>query len=119
MTWLVAFTSGAFAALGIAQAASGRLFRVFNRRGVDWRIGEARLIGLSWAVVGVTWAAYALYVGLSFILDIPQFWVGHWWGTFISPVPLVLIGALVLQALIEQRHNHRWPFKGGGLRRSG
>ena len=116
MTWVIAFTSGALAALGVAQAASGRLLRIFNRRHLDWTVGEVRVLGLTWAVAGASWAVWALFGALTFAHVIPLFWVGHWWGILISaPVSLITFGALLVQVLIELRHNHRWPFRRDGL----
>jgi hypothetical protein len=114
MTWIVAFTSGVVAALGIAQAASGRVFGLFNRDRIDWTPGEARLQGAGWAVVGVSWALYGLYVGLEMAGAIPMFGVGHWWWMFASaPVWLINFGFLLGMALMESRHKGRWPFRRG------
>jgi hypothetical protein len=119
MTWVIAFTSGALAALGIAQAAAGRIFRIFNRRHIDWTVGEVRLLSLTWAFAATSWAVWALFGALMFGHVVPLFWVGHWWGMFISaPVWLITVGTLLAQGLIELRHNHQWPFRTGRLRGS-
>ncbi|HEY8815357.1 MAG TPA: hypothetical protein VIP57_09675 [Candidatus Dormibacteraeota bacterium] len=119
VTWVIAFTSGALAALGLAQAASGRVFRIFNRRRIAWTVGEVRFLGATWAVAGTSWAVWALFGALTFAHIVPMFWVGHWWGIFISfPVWLITMGSLAAQVLIELRHNQQWPFRGDRLRDS-
>jgi hypothetical protein len=111
MVWVIAVTSGAWAALGVAQAASGRLFRMLNPRRIDWTAREARLLGWTWAIQGVTWAVWDLFGGLSFAHAIPMFWVGSSWGAFISaPVSAITLGTLLFMALVEQRHEGGWPF---------
>jgi hypothetical protein len=64
-------------------------------------------------VQGLALGAFGLIGGLSLVAHlIPQFWVGHWWGMFVSaPLLLFIWGTTHFMVLIEQRHNRAWPFK--------
>jgi len=103
--WLVAFFSGALSVVGVIQVVSGRVFLNFRR---DWSEVEARRLGWSRVVQGLSLGAYALVGGLIFgAHTIPLFWVGHPWGAFVSlPLMLVFLGALVYQLLIDIRHGN-------------
>jgi|SRR5450759_1876819 hypothetical protein len=111
--WFTGLFSGVWIALGITEALTGRVLPVFNLSRINWSVSEARLRGLAIVVQGVALGVYGLIGGLSFVAHvIPLFWVGHWWGMFVSaPLLLIIWGAVLFMALIEQRHKRAWPFK--------
>jgi hypothetical protein len=110
--WFGSAFSGAWAALAIAQAITGRrLFPLFSTP-KDWTARELKLSGWSWAVCGLVGMATVLFGGLIFgARVIPVFWVGSPWGIFANPWPEVIVATLLFQFVIDQRHKGRWPFR--------
>lgn len=100
---------GAWAAIAVGQAVSGRL--MFGRFGgrVSWTPGEIKLAGFGWTVFALAGVGMSLVGGLEFGAHvIPLYWVGSPWGLVTAnPLPLVLFGNLLLQLLIELHHKQR------------
>ena len=115
--WFTGIFSGIWTAIGVAQVVTGRALPVFNLSRINWSVGEVRLRGLAFVVQGLAIGVYGLISGLSFGAHlIPLFWVGHWWGIFVSaPLLLIVWLAVLFIALIEQRHKRAWPFKRADL----
>jgi hypothetical protein len=100
---------GALITMGLIEVVSGRV--VMNWRRMDWTSREAAEIGVTRLIQGVAVALYPLIGGLTLGAHvIPEFWVGHWWGIFVSaPFSVVILGTLVFQAALEMRHHRGRP----------
>ena len=105
--WLFAFLSGAWTALGVISAVTGRV--LINPSRVPWSRGEAELVGISIAIQGLAVGIYTLVGGLSLVGQlIHPFWVGRPWGVFVSaPLMLVFTGTMFFQAYVAYRHQKR------------
>lgn len=110
--WLFGAISGAWTALAVAQAMTGRrLFPLFATP-KDWTARELKLSGWSWAVCGLVGMATVLFGGLIFGAHvIPVFWAGSPWGIFANPWPEVILATLLFQLVIDLRHKGCWPFR--------
>lgn len=101
---------GAWTALGILQAVTGRnTFSRFFGRGSSWTPGEIKVSGWSWAICGLAGIAMALVGGLELAARfIPLYWVSSPWGIVTAnPWPLIFFGTLLFQLLIERHHRSR------------
>lgn len=108
--WMFALLSGGVLTLGLIALATGRM--PFRMWGDAWTSSEARRLGAVWTVVGATYAIYGLLGGV--VLGIEHQTrainplIGHWWGFFVPMIPgLVLIGGLLIQLQIYNRHRRR------------
>jgi hypothetical protein len=110
VTWLLAFVSGGWFAVGTYSALSGHA--LVNPRRIEWTRAEVALLGAMQAGQGLILAVYALVGGLALGAHvIPIFWAGHWWGILVSAPAFLLVYALVfLQFWLEKRHLGHWPF---------
>jgi hypothetical protein len=107
--WMFALFSGGVLTLGLMALVTGRL--PFNR-GEAWTSGEARRLGGVWTAVGATYAIYGLLggvvLGIEYDTRATNPLIGHWWGLFVPMIPgLVLIGGLLIQLQIYNRHRRR------------
>lgn len=101
---------GAWTALAILQALTGRaIFSRFFGHGSSWTPSEIKLSGWSWAICGLSGVIVALVGGLEFGAHVvPLYWVGSPWGIVTAnPWPLVFLGTLLFQLLIERHHRTR------------
>lgn len=99
--WFFAVVGAALSGLSLARATEGRAV-IFARR-VKWSIGEATFAGYSSAFGGLVLSCYGL-VGV----------IGHGPWTYIVQTAMglvVLTSVLLPPAVLEQRQNHRWPYK--------
>ena len=108
--WLFALLAGGALTLGLIALATGRV--PFNVGGEAWTSEEARRLGAVWAVVGATYAIYgllgAVVLGIEYETRATNPLIGHWWGFFVPMIPgLVLIGGLLIQLQIYNRHRRR------------
>jgi len=108
--WIIALFSGGVLTLGLIALATGRV--PFNMWGEAWTRGEARRLGAVWTVVGATYAFYGLLggvvLGIEYETRAANPLIGHWWGFFVPMIPgFVLIGALLIQLEIYNRHRRR------------
>src|SRR5712691_12153547 len=108
--WMMALFSGGVLTLGLIALATGRV--PFYMLGPAWTRGEARRLGAVWTVVGATYAIYGLLggvvLGIEYETRGANPLIGHWWGFFVPMIPgLVLIGALLVQFEIYNRHRRR------------
>jgi hypothetical protein len=110
--WVFTAMFAAWTALAITHIATGRVvFRLFVPNPA-WSSHEIRLSAWGWVICGVAGMVWALLGGLIFgARVIPLFWVGSPWAILANPAPLIIIGNGFYQALIDQRHRGRWPFK--------
>ena len=110
--WAFGAIFGAWTGLALAHAVTGRVvFPLFAMR-TGWTSREIKLSGWGWAVCGVSGLAWTLVGGLSLGAHIiPLFWVGSPWALWANPMPILVVANGVFQALIDQRHKGRWPFK--------
>jgi hypothetical protein len=106
--------SGALAIVGFAEALTAR--SVFSTWGINWSSTEIRLLGVSRLIWGLSCGLYVLIFGLTLgARVIPEFWVGHPWGLFVSaPIALVSLGTLFFQAVLVSRHKESLPSNRGG-----
>jgi hypothetical protein len=108
--WMFALLSGGVLTLGLMALATGRV--PFNMWGEAWTSVEARRLGAVWTVVGATYATYGLLggvvLGIEYETRATNRLIGHWWGFFVPMIPgLVLIGGLLIQLQIHNRHRRR------------
>jgi hypothetical protein len=105
--WLLGIGSGGLLCIGIIDVARGEAVINLSRR--TWSVGENRASGVCTTIQGAAVAIYALFGGLMFGAHvIPLFWVGHWWGLFVSaPFAVVILGTLFVQAYLQIRHENR------------
>jgi hypothetical protein len=108
--WMMALFSGGVLTLGLIALASGRV--PFNTRGEAWTSGEARMLGAVWTVVGAMYATYGLLAGVVLGMEYETRaispLIGRWWGFLLPVIPgLVLIGGLLIQLQIYNRHRRR------------
>jgi len=108
--WMMALFSGGVLTLGLIALATGRA--PFNMLGQAWTRGEARRLGAVWTVVGATYAMYGLLggvvLGVEYETRAATPPIGHWWALFVPMIPgLVLIGGLLIQLQIYNRHRRR------------
>ena|SRR5579864_8000827 len=108
--WMMALFSGGLLTLGLIALATGRV--PFITWGQAWTAGEARSLGAVWTVVGATYAIYGLLggvvLGIEYETRGTNPLIGHWWGFFVPMIPgLVLIGGLLIQLQIYNRHRRR------------
>lgn len=113
--WLFTAVFGAWTALALVHVVTGRVVFPLFAQGVGWSQQEIKLSGWGWLVCGVSGIVMALVGGLIFGAHaIPVFWAGSPWGMFANPMPIILVGNGAYQALIDQRHKGRWPFRRSG-----
>ncbi len=108
--WMMALFFGGVLTLGVIALATGRM--PFNMWGEAWTSGEARRLGAVWTVVGATYAIYGLLggvmLGIEYETRSTNPLIGHGWGLFVPMIPgLVLIGGLLIQLQIYNRHRRR------------
>ena len=108
--WMIAVLSGGVLTLGLIAVATGRV--PFNMRSKAWTSGEARRLGAVWTVVGATYAIYGLLggvmLGIEYETRATNPLIGHWWAFFVPVTPgLVLIGGLLIQLQIYNKHRRR------------
>jgi hypothetical protein len=109
--WMMALFSGGVLTLGLIALATGRA--PFNLAGHGaWTRSEGRKLGAVWTVVGATYAAYGLLGGVALAIEYETQGtnplIGHWWGLYVPMIPgLVLIGGLLMQLEIYNRHRRR------------
>src|SRR6266699_2443783 len=108
--WMMALFSGGVLTLGLIALATGRV--PFNMLGQAWTPGEARRLGAVWTVVGAAYAIYGLLggvvLGFEYETRAATPLIGHWWGFLVPMIPgLVLIGGLLIQLQIYNRHRRR------------
>ncbi len=108
--WMMALFSGGVLTLGVIALATGRM--PFNMWSEAWTSGEARMLGAVWTVVGATYAIYGLLggvvLGIEYETQSINPLIGHWWPLFVPMIPgLVLIGGLLIQLQIYNRHRRR------------
>jgi hypothetical protein len=90
---------GGLTALGLGGALSGRV--LVNPRHIAWSLGEARIVGLTWTIQGMTLGLITLFgvVQLTTNLEAPP-WL----------LPLVVAvggGGFLIVVLVAQHHNRR------------
>ena len=102
-----ALAGGALITVGVIETVTGRV--VVNLQRATWPPREATVLGLARVVQGIVIAAYPLIAGQAIGAHvIPEFWVGHWWGIFISlPFYVVIMGTVFLQATLELRRQQK------------
>ena len=103
--WFVGLVAGGVASLGVYQALTGHRTQLFTPLGINWSASELRLFGLAGAIYALCTAVYVLVFSLAFAAN--QFT----WFVPITILPLIAVW-WIFQALMKQRHNRRWPFKG-------
>ena len=95
--------SGGLLAFGLTGAITGRVF--FNPRRIDWSLGEARFLGLTFAVEGLVLAAFTLTATLQLAANrYEPLW-------FVPLLPLFAVGGPLAVMLVRQHHNRRTPSK--------
>ena len=112
LVWLFSAFFGAWTALGIVQAVSGRFILLlprFTGRASSWTQGAIKLSGWSWAICGLAGLCMALVGGLEFgARVIPIYWAGSPWGLITgNPWPLVMILTVLFQLLIDRHQKKR------------
>src|SRR5690242_11087498 len=110
VVWMMALFSGGVLTLGLIALVTGRV--PFNPRGEAWTSGEARRLGAVWTVVGATYAIYGLLagvvLGIEYETRATSPLIGRWWGFLVPIIPgLVLLGGLLIQLRIYNRHRRR------------
>ncbi|SRR5216684_1723739 len=108
--WTMGLFCGGVLTLGLIALATGRV--PFNMWAEAWTSGEARRLGAVWTVVGATYAIYGLLGGVVLSIQYETRaatpLMGHWWGFLVPMIPgLVLIGGLLIQLQIYNRHRRR------------
>jgi hypothetical protein len=106
--WFAGVSFGALTALALTQTVTGHAVVAFNPKRIDWSISEARILGLAWAIFGLSGGLGALVGGVVMSAHLtPPFW---WW----VPFCLAAMAVLVFQGTMEQRHHTRWPINRTG-----
>jgi hypothetical protein len=105
--WLLGIGSGGLLCIGIIEVAKRQA--VINLSRSTWSVGENRASGVCTTIQGAACAIYALFGGLMLGAHaIPLFWVGHWWGLFVSaPFAVIILSTLFVQAYLQIRHENR------------
>jgi hypothetical protein len=104
--WSMALVSGAWVAIGVASAMTGRM--IVNPRRIEWSLREVEMLASMTILQGLAGSVYALAGGLFLTGTVTPFWVGHAWGIFIGlPLYLFLMGTFGIQAYVQYRHFKR------------
>ena len=104
--WGTAFVSGAWVAIGVASAVSGRM--IINQRRFDWSFREVEMLAANTIVQGLALFIYSLAGGLFLTGRGTPFWVGHGWGIFVgAPLVLFMMATIGFQTYVEHRHVER------------
>jgi hypothetical protein len=100
--WCLGMLCGALTAIGVVGAVSGRV--LFNPRRIDWSVGEARILGLIWAIQGMALSLILLFGMVQLAANSGTAWF----------LPLVIPGGgggFLAVVLVGQHHNRRHPAK--------
>jgi hypothetical protein len=104
--WGTAFVSGAWVAIGVTSAVSGRL--IVNPRRVAWSRREVEMLAANTVVQGLALSIYSLAGGLFLSSTGKPFWVGHAWGMLVgAPLVLFMMATIGFQTYVEHRHFER------------
>jgi hypothetical protein len=104
--WGMALVSGAWVAIGVASAVTGKM--IVNARRIDWSRREVEILAANTIVQGLACSIYTLAGGLFLMGAVTPFWVGHAWGIFIgTPLYVFLLATIGFQVYVEHRHFER------------
>lgn len=104
--WGSAFLSGAWVAIGVASAVTGRM--IVNPRRIEWSLGEAEMLAANMVVQGLALAIYSLLGAVLTSGVRNSLGFGHGWPIFIGgPFFLVLMATILFQVYVEHRHTER------------
>jgi hypothetical protein len=104
--WSTAFFSGAWVAIGVASAVSGRM--IVNPRRVGWTPREVEMLAANTVVQGLGLSIYSLAGGLFMFSSRTPFWVGHAWGILIgAPLIVFIMATIGFQSYVQYRHFER------------
>lgn len=102
----MALLSGAWIAVGVASAVSGRM--IFNPRRFDWSPREVEMLAAITVIQGLAFAIYTLAGGLFLTGAVTPPWVGHAWGILIgTPLYLFVMATIGFQTYLGNRHQAR------------
>jgi hypothetical protein len=106
--WGTAFISGGLAALGVVGVVSGRVFFGSPR---DWSVGEAKQLGWSQVVAGLSLGLFALGQGVGDTNA--TLLAGHTWLRLVMiPLMFIFAGAMLFQSVIRMRHEQTRRLQG-------
>jgi hypothetical protein len=104
--WSSAFLAGAWVAIGVASAVTGRM--IVNPRRADWSFVEVEMLAANTVVQGLALAAYSLLGALFMSGVFNSIWFDRGWLIFIgAPFFLVLMATMLFQTYVEHRHSER------------
>lgn len=102
----MALVSGAWVAVGVASAVTGKM--IINPRRADWSPREVEVLAASTVLQGLACSIYTLAGGLFLTGAVTPPWVGHAWGILLgAPLYLFLVAMFGFQAYVDYRHFKR------------